>query len=193
VSSSAPASGPAGDDALSQLLAQRAGSDQGIIDVDVPMLKVVIFTLGDDLFAFPGRQVREILPLQRIWFVPGCPSSVEGVIDIRGDICSVLRLAELIGIDQRADGAAPRAGGAILLGHAGGMESGLRVDLVMDVVDVIEADILTPSETLPAQLEHVVTGFFERSTGTGSHSVLLLDMGRLFDAWRAEHAANGRT
>lgn len=182
--------GPRADDAVADILAHRGGLNEAIVDVDAATIKVVIFALGDALFAFAGSEVAEILPLCPIWFVPGCPPALEGVIDVRGEVCSVLRLGDLLGMPPPAEQAkvsnaekGPR--GAILLGRAGGMDSGLRVDAVVDVVDVIEADILAPPDTLPEALGCVARGVFEQASPTGPRSVLLLDLGRLFDAWRA--------
>jgi len=62
--------------------------------------EMVIFTLGDDVYAFYGHHVKEILPYEKITLVPGCPDSIIGIINVRGDIESVINLHKLIGIPE---------------------------------------------------------------------------------------------
>ncbi len=58
------------DSQLDQLLAQQH-QQQDIVDVDEPMIKLVIFTLGDYCFALPGSVVKEVLPGdETVFFVP---------------------------------------------------------------------------------------------------------------------------
>lgn len=169
-------------DELGALLAQRGDpdrdpdGDQDIVAVDAVRVQLVVFTIGDRRFALPGPQVTEILALTTVYPVPGCPAAVEGVIDVRGRVCAVLRLGDLLDSPH----AAASKSGAFLLGSAAGMESGLRVDRVEDVCDVIEAGILPPPEHLPERLRALVSGVVERD-GT---PVIVLDLARLFQAWR---------
>ena len=80
------------DSPLEHILSQRLGH-QEIIDVDEPVIKLVIFSLGEQHFAFLGEAIKEVLPgTETVFFVPGMPASVEGVINVRGDIESVIQL-----------------------------------------------------------------------------------------------------
>lgn len=84
------------DNALDQILTQRREAKREIVNVDEPVVKLVIFALSGERFALPGERVREILAGAQVFFVPGCPASLEGVINVRGDIESVVRLNELL-------------------------------------------------------------------------------------------------
>ena len=77
---------------LDQILRQRHGARQEVVNVDERMVKLVIFALGPHWFAFHGTHIREILAQAVVHFVPGCPPSLEGVINVRGDIATVIRL-----------------------------------------------------------------------------------------------------
>lgn len=164
-------------DALAEILERRRNADQGIVEAEAPTTKLVIFAVGDALFAFSGANVTEILPLTTIYFVPGCPPSLEGVINVRGDITSVVRLGDVLGVEHAATGRRT----AILLGRGSAMCSGLRVDEVLDVLDVLEEIIQTPPSTLPESVRPWTTGVFEYQ----GRSVLLLDLERLFQDYRA--------
>jgi len=163
-------------DALAAALERRRRGDQDIVAVDVPGVQWVVFTLSGRAFAFPGAQVAEILPLPPIYFVPGCPPALEGVIDVRGNICSVLRLGDLLDSPHGP----PTRRTAILRGRAADMESGLRVDAVDDVLEVAPEALLPPPGNLPERLQGLVTGVFEHR----GQLVMALDMERLFRSWR---------
>lgn len=162
---------------LAHLLAQRRHTDSGIVDVEAPTVKLVVFAVGDALFAFPGASITEILPLTTLYPVPGCPASLEGVINVRGDIASVIRLGDLLGETH----AATNRQTAILLGRGNAMSSGLRVDQVVDVVDVLEEIIQSPPATLPENMQRWTTGVFAWQ----GRSVLVLNLEPLFQDYRA--------
>ncbi len=85
------------DSQLEQVLRQRQNSHQDIVDVDEPVIKLVIFSLGEQHFALAGESVKEVLPgTETVFFVPGMPASVEGVINVRGNIESVIQLHALM-------------------------------------------------------------------------------------------------
>lgn len=88
---------------LDDILSQRHDAQRAVVNVDEPQLKLVVFALGGQWFAFHGSSVREILAQPTVHFVPGCPSSLEGVIHVRGDIESVLRLHELLHLPAPAN------------------------------------------------------------------------------------------
>ncbi|WP_295579855.1 chemotaxis protein CheW [uncultured Lamprocystis sp.] len=176
MNSDAKAPSDAPMDALTAALERRRRGDQNVVAVDLPTVQWVVFTLSGRTFAFPGTQVAEILPLPPIYFVPGCPPALEGVIDVRGNICSVLRLGDLLDSPHGP----PTRRTAILRGRAADMESGLRVDAVEDVLEVAQEALLTPPDNLPERLQGLVTGVFQHR----GQRVLALDMERLFQSWR---------
>ena len=161
---------------LDQILSLRREASAEIVNVDEPIVKLVIFELGGEWFAFPGEAIREILPPADVYFVPGCPSSLEGVINVRGDIESVIRLAELLG--KPATDPVPTS--SILRGHGGGIHSGIRVDRVVDVLDVVQSAIQPPPTTLPEHMRRVVSGLIRHQ----DTPVVILDLNRIFEDYQ---------
>jgi purine-binding chemotaxis protein CheW len=157
---------------LDQVLSQRREVNKEIVNVDEPAVKLVIFALGDDWFAFHGERIREILAQADIFFVPGCPPSLEGVINVRGDIESVIRPHELLHLPDSGLG----RGSSILLGRGGGMSSGIRVDRVVDVVDVPQSSIRQPPATLPEHMRVLVLGVLRFQ----EQPVAVLDLDKMF-------------
>jgi purine-binding chemotaxis protein CheW len=157
---------------LDQVLTQRREASREIVNVDEPSAKLVIFQLAEDWFAFYGNKIREILSQVEVFFVPGCPASLEGVINVRGDIESVIALHELLHLPPSA---ATRAS-SVLLGSGGGMTSGIRVDQVIDVVDVPQSSIHPPPANLPEHLRPLVCGVLRFK----EKPVAVLDLERIF-------------
>ena len=163
------------DTPLDAILAMPATDAPAEVDGDAPTALWVVCALGERHFAVPGRQVSEILPLVPIHFVPGCPPALEGVIEVRDALWAVLRLADLL--DCPAGPVTRRA--AILLARTAGLEGGLRVDAVLDLVEIGARSLLAPPADLAAPLAGVVTGVFMH----GGRAVLALDLEPLFAAW----------
>lgn len=166
------------DSQLENLLAQRQATEREIVDVDEPMVKLVIFSLAERYFAFQGGAIREVLPgSEPVYFVPGMPPSVEGVMNVRGDIESVISLHALLQLSGQAES---QVRSSILLGQGDQMHSGLRVDQLLDVVDVVQSQIQEPPESLPAHLQPFVTGLLQFK----DKAVALLDLDAVFAAWK---------
>lgn len=157
---------------LEQIFAKRQLDRKEIINVDETTIKLVLFALGNDWFAFHGDRIREILNNATIFFVPGCPASLEGVINVRGDIESVIRLNELLQVPLPE----ARRQSAILLGAGTTMSSGIRVDAVIDVIDVPQSLIQPPPTNLPEQLRPYTSGLLHFK----EKAVTVLDLEQIF-------------
>jgi purine-binding chemotaxis protein CheW len=157
------------------------GYAQPVVDVDEVTVKLVLFSLAGQHFALPGERIREIRAQTQVYFIPGADASLEGVINVRGDIQTVLLLHRLLGLAP-PPGNAPgkkRAGSLILIARGSEMESGLRVDEVIDVLDVPQNRIQAPPDTLPPHLRPHVSGLLDFN----GQSVAILDLDRLFAAY----------
>ncbi|WP_028534343.1 chemotaxis protein CheW [Paludibacterium yongneupense] len=161
---------------LDQILARRQAHSGPVVDVDEAMLKLVIVSLGEHWFAFHGDKIVEILADCPVYFLPGCPESLEGVINVRGDIESVIQLRPVLGLPESDTVADSR----ILLARAAGMQSGLRVDRVEDVLDMPASAIQPPLSTLPVPLRDMALGIV---TFRG-HAVHLIDLETVFADYR---------
>jgi purine-binding chemotaxis protein CheW len=162
---------------LDRILALRQGGPGTVVNVDEPTVKLVVVSLGDLWVAFHGEKIREILADCPVYFLPGCPPALEGVINVRGDIESVIRLRALLSLADPPAGTPSR----ILLGQADAMRSGIRVDRVEEVLDVPESTIQPPPLTISERLRPLVLGIVVFR----DHMVHLLDLDRLFADFRA--------
>lgn len=62
---------------------------------------VVVFDLGGERYAVESAVVREIRRLGAVTPLPGIPSFVLGIVNVRGEILSVLDLAKILNLPER--------------------------------------------------------------------------------------------
>lgn len=60
--------------------------------------QLVVFRLGNEEYAVPAAQVREIIPYEGITKMPDTPEFVEGITNLRGNILPVIGLAKKFGL-----------------------------------------------------------------------------------------------
>lgn len=149
-----------------------------VVDVDEPTQQLVLFRLNDQGFALPGSAVSEILPSdQPVYYVPGLPTSTEGVLHLRGKIESVISLHQLLGLPT-PEGTSK---GMILLVRAAGMTSGVRIEQLDDVCEVTQSLLQAPPETLPGTLRPYVSALWQVDE---RQALAVLDPEALFDAYQ---------
>jgi purine-binding chemotaxis protein CheW len=97
----------------------------------------VCFRLGEQLYGLPILQVQELLGDAAIEPVPGTSEQVCGVINLRGNVVTVLDLRVCLGLSPGMSAAESR----IVVVEHGSESVGLRVDGVAEVRKVIDAAI----------------------------------------------------
>ena len=103
---------------------------------DSPTLHAVIFRIGALVCAAPAGIVREILPRLPATRIPGVAEAIEGLVNVRGSLLTVLDGHVLLQ-QQRRDGDE----GAIVVVEVAGRRYGLSVAGVTDFLEVPEASI----------------------------------------------------
>jgi purine-binding chemotaxis protein CheW len=111
--------------------------------------RTLLFRVGTTVYGCNIEAVREILPYRRATRLPGAPAFVQGLINIRGTIITVLDLGARL-----EPGRAPVSEGSIILAEYGSRSVGVVVEEVMDVRVLEEAEGALP----PEQIEGVVRG-----------------------------------
>jgi purine-binding chemotaxis protein CheW len=125
-------------------------------------VQAVVFTLGDDEYALPIEQVREVIAYRDPRRVAGGATWVRGVINLRGTIVPVCDLAARLGRDgERA------ASAKIVIVEVPAGAAGLIVDSVREVLTVEAAQL----DRLTFTDDAAVTGIAK----LGERLVVLLD------------------
>ncbi|MFK7160776.1 chemotaxis protein CheW [Marinospirillum sp. MEB164] len=167
---------------LAAFLAQREQTQ--VVEVDQPQVQLVVFTLGGDVFALRGGQVKEVLSAQQAVFaLPGQDQSVEGVLTLRGQLYPVWQAESLLGLSVTSSPGEGAFQAALLLCQARVDEQQqavvLRVGSLMDVIDLSEDRLQPPSSSLISTLGAQAEAVFEWQ-GQG---VTLLDLHALMQDW----------
>jgi purine-binding chemotaxis protein CheW len=101
-------------------------------------LRLLLFAVAGTVYGCDIGAVREIVPLRRTTRLPGAPSHVRGLINLRGAIVTVIDLA------VRLAGGSTPDDGSVVLAEFGNKNVGIAVDEVRDV------QVLAPHQFEPA-------------------------------------------
>ncbi|MGO8796238.1 MAG: chemotaxis protein CheW [Candidatus Sulfotelmatobacter sp.] len=144
-------------------------------------LHLVGFRIGRETYGVPITSLHEIVRVPEITAVPDAPDYLEGVINLRGKIVSVMDLRKRFGNHEAAVNKQNR----ILVVEHSGKLAGLIVDSASEVLKIAESDVEPP----PAAFQE---GGLNCVTGLGkAHGrlIVLLDMTKLLAPASLLHAS----
>lgn len=104
-----------------------------------PVLQWVTFQLEDEVYGINVMQVQEVLRLTEIAPVPGAPSYVLGIINLRGNVVTVIDGRSRFGLPLSDATEESR----IIVAEVAGHVIGMLVDSVTEVVYLHQSDIDT--------------------------------------------------
>lgn len=104
---------------------------------DDPVLQWVTFRLGNETYGINVMQVREVLRYNEIAPVPGAPSYVIGIINLRGNVVTVIDTRERFGLPAAEISDNTR----IVILESEEQVVGIMVDAVAEVVYLRESEI----------------------------------------------------
>jgi purine-binding chemotaxis protein CheW len=143
--------------------------------------QLVVFRLGDESYGVDIHAVREIIRMQPITAVPNAPAFIEGVTNLRGQICPVMDLRRRLAIEAPA----PTADSRIVVVQVEGDDVGMMVDDVTEVLR-IDNERISPAAALvstrEARLVASIANLDERL-------IIILDLAHLFGAPEASESA----
>ncbi len=134
-------------------------------------LHIVGFQVGRETYGVPIASLHEIVRVTEITSVPDAPEYIEGVINLRGKIVSVIDLRKRFGEKTPSTQKKNR----ILVVESTGRLTGLIVDSASDVLKIAAEDVEPP----PAVFQE---GGLNCVTGLGKYKnrlIILLDMNKL--------------
>ena len=117
-------------------------------------LHIVGFRVGTETFGVPITCVHEIVRVPEITSVPDSPEFVEGVINLRGKIVSVVDLRKRFGENVSDSHKKNR----VIVVESDGKLVGLIVDSASEVLRIPSADIEPPPSVLQSSESSYVTG-----------------------------------
>jgi purine-binding chemotaxis protein CheW len=109
--------------------------------------KFVLFTLGEDCFGVPVEQVAQVTDFERVYRVPGTPKYVLGVMNLRGNIITLINLKKRL---QLGDEKPKEGEGQVIFVDVMNHLMGMVVDKVVSLVSI-------PLEAIKEELELIST------------------------------------
>jgi purine-binding chemotaxis protein CheW len=134
-------------------------------------LHIVGFQVGRETYGVPISSLHEIVRVTEITSVPDAPEYIEGVINLRGKIVSVIDLRKRFGEKQIT----PNKKNRILVVESNGRLTGLIVDSASDVLKISAEDVEPPPAVFQEGGLNCVTGLGKYKT----RLIVLLDMNKL--------------
>lgn len=107
----------------------------------VDEVQVVEFILGEDKFAINLFDVREIVESFRITPLPHSASNVKGIIDLRGEITTVIDLKTILNITNKSSIGQIDSRFIVLDESVTNVKTGILVDDVTSVLTIPVSDI----------------------------------------------------
>lgn len=139
--------------------------------VDDAVSQWVTFTLDAEVYGVDVMQVQEVLSMPEITPVPGAPSWILGIINLRGNVVTVIDTRMRLGISARPAEASNR----VIVVEAAEQVAGILVDSVAEVADISAAQIENAPDIGSRECARYVHGVVNRN-GT---LLILLDGARL--------------
>lgn len=136
-----------------------------------PVLRWVTFRLGDETYGINVMQVQEVLRMTEIAPVPGAPSYVLGIVNLRGNVVTVIDTRNRFGLPPVDTDDATR----IVIIETEGHIIGVLVDSVAEVVNLQSSEIETPPNVGNHESARYIQGVYSRD----GEILILVDVNKL--------------
>jgi purine-binding chemotaxis protein CheW len=136
-----------------------------------PVNQWVTFRLGEEIYGINVMQVQEVLRVTEIAPVPGAPDYVVGIINLRGNVVTVIDTRKRFGLIPKEPDDASR----IVIIEAEDQVIGILVDSVAEVVELRASEI----ESAPNVGNEESARYIQGVTSHGGQLLILVDLNQL--------------
>ncbi len=156
---------------------EYAVEDEGLDEINDPLTQWVTFFLENEKYGVPVSQVMEVLRFTEITPVPGAPDSVMGIINLRGNVVTVLDTRKKFGLPRKVPDDSTR----IVVTTIEGQIIGILVDNVYDVMWLRASEM----EATPSTRGDESAKFIQGVASRDGELLILVDLLKLFseDEW----------
>lgn len=139
----------------------------------------VTFSLAEETYAIDVLQVQEVLKMTEIAPVPGVPDYILGIINLRGDVVTVIDARRRMSLPSREPDDASR----IVIIDVDHQNVGILVDAVAEVVQIAPSAV----DPAPAVGNDQTSRFILGVSSTEEGLTILIDLNKLLsdDEWAA--------
>ena len=135
------------------------------------VMQCVTFRLDDEVYGINVMQVQEVLRVTEIAPVPGAPHYVLGIINLRGNVVTVIDTRERLGLGSHEMDESTR----IVIIEADKQVVGILVDAVAEVVDLRTSEI----ESAPNVGNDESSKYIQGVSSRDGELLILVDLNKL--------------
>jgi len=117
-------------------------------------LEIVEFLLANEYYGFESRYIREVYPIKDYTSLPGTPSFVLGLINVRGQIMSVINIKKFFDMPDKGISDLNK----VIIIHDDMMEFGILADEILGVRTVMKASLRPAPTTFSGVLAEYILG-----------------------------------
>lgn len=140
-------------------------------NIDDSVIQWVTFKLDNESYGIAVMQVMEVLRVTDITPVPGAPDYVLGIINLRGNVVTVIDTRKRFGLPPHEVDDASR----IVIIESGDLVVGMMVDCVAEVVYLRESEI----ETAPNVGNEETARFIQGVRSKDEQLLILIDVQKM--------------
>jgi len=147
--------------------------------------RVLVFSLGGENYSFDISQIKEVVRLKQITKVPNVPGFIVGIMNLRGEIISILDIRSFFGLNNKEKTGDMR----VIITDVTQEAIGIMVDKVLGTIDIAEDEIQPPLATLRSDLAGYTCGQVEIE----NEILTLLDLEKILKTDDIEKLRKGKT
>ena len=152
-------------------MAQQQAEKEHRQEHQAPVTQWVTFSLEEETYGIDVMRVQEVLPMSEIAPVPGAPPYVLGIINLRGNVVTVIDTRMRFGLPSRESDHASR----IVVIETGDQVAGILVDSVAEVINVREDEVDTAPNVGNEDASKYIYGVVSR----GEELLIMVDVNKL--------------
>ena len=134
--------------------------------------RYIEFSLGQEDYAIPLLMVREVISVPDTTPIPKSPPHFLGIMNLRGQVISVVDLRKKLKVDARKDKEE-----AVIIVDIGGMNIGVVVDSINKVLAFSSEDVSEMPEVESQNNTQYIFGVYKKE----SSLTILLDIAKVLD------------
>ena len=131
-------------------------------------VEVLEFLLAHEMYGVELKYVREVYPLKELTPIPEIPAFVLGVVNVRGQILSVIDIKKFFDLPEKGLTDLNR----VIILHSDDMEFGILADSIIGVRNILLSELKTSLPTLTGIREEYLKGVTKERE-------IILDAGKL--------------
>ena len=146
-------------------------------------VRVLSFRLGEENYAINIAEAKEVVKPGPITKVPNTPDFIVGVMNLRGEIISIIDLRYFFGLGGKQVGKET----SIITTDLAGSLMGLMVHEIKEAIDIEEEKIQPPLGTLKGEIAEYTKGEIKLE----QNILILLDLKKILSSQEIERVKKG--